>query len=139
MTAAAAHRTPQVPPWAPVASRLPKITPGVARVSRLLCDERFQRWLSAVNDDPLMQVHVGKARAPLLVLDIEANEGRVRVGLESQAVTPAMRAALAHADAAMACRVWSLRLLPCEQSIITVAGSFLALSFAQTSVTCATS
>ena len=110
MTAAAAHRTPQVPPWAPVASRLPKITPSIARVSRLLCDERFQRWLSAVNDDPLMQVHVGKARAPLLVLDIEANEGRVRVGLESQAVTPAMRAALAHADAAMACRVMTLLL-----------------------------
>jgi type III secretion protein Q len=112
MTAAAAHRTPEVPSWAPIADRLPKVTGNVARVSRLVCDERFQRWLSAVTDDPLMQVRMGRSRAPLLVLDIEANEGRVRVGLEPQAVTPAMRAALAVGDSAMGCRVLTMLLEP---------------------------
>ena len=111
MTAAAAHRTPEVP-WAPIAHRLPKVTGNVARVSRLVCDERFQRWLSAVTDDPSMQVQAGKSGVPLLVLDIEANEGRVRIGLEPPAVGPAMRAALAVGDAPMGCRVLTMLLEP---------------------------
>ena len=112
MTAAAAHRTPELPSWTPIADRLPRLSPNAARVSRLVCDERFQRWLAAVSDDPSLQVQVARSAEPLLVLDVEANEGRVRIGLEPQDVTPAMRAALALADSAMACRALTLLLEP---------------------------
>lgn len=110
MTAATALRSAQVTPWTPIASRLPQVAHTAARVSRLVCDERFQRWLSAVTEDPSLQVYVARSRAPLLLLEIEANEGRLRVGLEQEALTPALKAALALADAGMACQVATLLL-----------------------------
>jgi type III secretion protein Q len=100
------------PQAGPLGPRLARVGAGAARMSRLLHDERLQRWLAHVCEVEQVHVAVRRVEAPQVVFDLQANEGRLRLALPREALPVAMRAAVAIKDGAAACEVAGLLAAP---------------------------
>ena len=94
----------------PIAARLSRMGDNAASMARVVHDERFQRWLGHVLDEQALHVAMRRLSAPLVIMDVEANEGSLRVAVEESAITPALSMALALPDREAACQVGSLLL-----------------------------
>lgn len=88
-----------------LATGLPRLQPEGARASRVLCDERFQNWLSAVLQCAPVRCSHRTPATPEVVLALETAQGGLRVGVAEHALPVPVACALAMADRALAAEV----------------------------------
>ncbi|HEX6703333.1 MAG TPA: FliM/FliN family flagellar motor switch protein [Albitalea sp.] len=91
--------------WQPIAARLKRIGARGAGVARIAYDERFQRWLGHVLEDPALAITVRPLRPPISLIEVEADQGRMRIAMEEEAVPPALQMAMRMPDRRVACDV----------------------------------
>lgn len=98
------------PACRPIHEKLQAVGADAASVARVLHDERFQRWLSHVLEDTTLHVALAAISPPMLMLQVRADQGLIRLAMPEADVTPAMRMALALPQSSAACEVANLLL-----------------------------
>lgn len=100
------------PAWRPIAEKLQVMGSDAARVARVVHDERFQRWLSHVLEEPRLHVGLAAVGPPVWMLQLRADQGLLRLAVPEAEFTPALRMALALPHREAACQVANLLLAP---------------------------
>jgi type III secretion protein Q len=94
-----------------IAAFLPQVTPEAARVSRVGCDARFERWLRGLARRREVNVLSRTMPADVIELEIAAANGRFTIALDTRD-HPALALALSLDDEDAACAVSSALLTP---------------------------
>jgi type III secretion protein Q len=117
--------------WQPVAPRLAAVPRAESATSRVVADERFQRWLSSVMDAPGVQVAARPLQPPVVRLEIETQAGALELVLEAAALPPALQMALALPDRHVACEVATALLEPLVERLQPVLQGARLVGFSQ--------